>query len=107
MDALTSAPLCILFDNGSLCPESMLNLRVIALRLQAMIGVNVRPVSLLHSSSPGRHASPGGDIAEICTAAEQAQPGLKTHLTDLMGGDPRLVEVLADRCHEARVSVPV
>ena len=45
MDALTSAPLCILFDNGALPPEATLNLRVIALRLQAMIGVEVRPVS--------------------------------------------------------------
>jgi sirohydrochlorin ferrochelatase len=57
--------------------------------------------------SPGRHAGPAGDIADICTEAEQAQPGLKTHLTELMGGDPRLIEVLADRYRETRVSAPV
>ena len=56
--------------------------------------------------SPGRHAGPGGDVAAICTAAEQAQPGLRTHLTELMGGDPRLIEVLADRYWEARVAAP-
>ena len=57
--------------------------------------------------SPGRHAGPAGDIADICTAAEQERPGLKTQLTGLMGGDPRLIEVLADRCREARASAPV
>lgn len=51
MDACTSAPLCNLFDNGSLRPEATLNLRVIALRGQAVIGVDVRPVSLLYSSA--------------------------------------------------------
>ena len=284
MDVRASVPLCVLFDNGSLRPEATLNLRVIALRLQAAIGVAVRPVSLLHSSaiapgelggmpaqilepalrawlqagindflllplffgpsaaltdyvpqrleqmrrefpalrvrlgrwlvdprnpcdtrlasiladnvravirsrhltrpnavlvdhgspqrdvvevrdflgrqagrllgkeigrlavafmerrsgpeydfcepllaavlrsaelaqghvvvarqflSPGRHAGPAGDIADICVAAEQAQHGLKTHLTELMGGDPRLIEVLADRYRETQVSAPV
>ena len=57
--------------------------------------------------SPGNHAGPAGDVADICTAAEQAQPGLKTHLTELMGGDPRLIEVLADRYQEALSSTPV
>jgi sirohydrochlorin ferrochelatase len=57
--------------------------------------------------SPGNHAGPAGDVAGICTAAEQAQPGLKTHLTELMGGDSRLIEVLADRYREAQSSVPV
>ena len=35
--------------------------------------------------SPGRHAGPGGDIAEICDAAETAAPALRCHLTDLVG----------------------
>jgi len=56
--------------------------------------------------SPGRHAGPAGDIADICAAAEQAEPGLKTHRTELMGGDPRLIEVLADRYRETRASAP-
>ncbi len=57
--------------------------------------------------SPGRHAGPGGDIADICRAAEQAQPGMKIHLTHPIGDDPRLIDVLADRYQEARVAAPV
>jgi hypothetical protein len=52
--------------------------------------------------SPGRHAGPGGDVAEICRAAEQAQPGLKTFATKLIGADERLIPVLCDRYYEAR-----
>ncbi len=51
--------------------------------------------------SPGRHAGPGGDVAEICAAAEHAQPRLKTYRTELMGADPRLIDVLGDRYREA------
>jgi sirohydrochlorin ferrochelatase len=51
--------------------------------------------------SPGRHGGPGGDVEGICTAAEQARPGLKTYRTDLIGGDPRLIDVLGDRYREA------
>jgi sirohydrochlorin ferrochelatase len=56
--------------------------------------------------SPGRHAGPGGDVARICAAAEQAHPGLKTYSTDLIGGDPQLIAVLADRYREARLRAP-
>lgn len=51
--------------------------------------------------SPGRHAGPGGDIAEICAAAEREQPRLKTYLTETLGDDPRIVEILAERYLEA------
>ena len=57
--------------------------------------------------SPGRHAGPGGDIADICRAAEQAQPGMTIHLTHPIGDDPRLIDVLADRYEAARVAAPV
>jgi sirohydrochlorin ferrochelatase len=57
--------------------------------------------------SPGRHAGPGGDVADICRAAEQAQPGLKIHLTHPIGDDPRLIDVLVDRYQEARGAAPV
>lgn len=56
--------------------------------------------------SPGNHAGPGGDIARICADAEQAHPGLKIHPTELIGGDPRLIDVLADRYQEARRRAP-
>ncbi len=51
--------------------------------------------------SPGRHAGPDGDLAVICAEAERAQPGLRTHLAGLVGADPRLTAVLADRYAEA------
>jgi len=51
--------------------------------------------------SPGRHAGPGGDVAEICAAAERACPQLRTAPTKLIGADLRLIPVLCDRYHEA------
>lgn len=54
--------------------------------------------------APGRHAGPGGDIAEICEAAEQANPGLTLVPSPLVGEHPRLVELLAERLDAALVS---
>ena len=45
--------------------------------------------------SPGRHAGPGGDIAQICGAAEAAHPSLCCHLTDLVGTHPLAAPALA------------
>lgn len=59
-------------------------------------------VVLLQFLSPGRHAGPGGDIAEICAAAEAARPGLRTEMSAPIADDPRLVEVLARRFAAAR-----
>lgn len=50
--------------------------------------------------SPGRHAGPGGDVAEICQAAEQESPGLHTRITGLIGDHPSLITVLLDRLRE-------
>ncbi len=55
--------------------------------------------------APGRHAGPDGDVAGICAEAEQAQPGLRVHLAGLVGADPRLVDVLADRYADARAKL--
>lgn len=52
--------------------------------------------------SPGRHAGPGGDIAEICAAAMQRNPGLQVAISPLVGEHPLLVEILAARLREAR-----
>jgi hypothetical protein len=50
---------------------------------------------------PGRHAGPGGDVAEICRAAENASGGkLKTKMTPLVAEHPLLVGILADRWKE-------
>jgi len=52
--------------------------------------------------SPGRHAGPGGDVVEICEAAEAERPGLRAHRTDLVGSHPGVTELLADRFAAAR-----
>ncbi|MEM7147172.1 MAG: cobalamin biosynthesis protein CbiX [Verrucomicrobiota bacterium] len=52
--------------------------------------------------SPGRHAGPGGDVAEICGEAEKAHEGLRTGMTELVASHPGLVEILAERYGEGR-----
>ncbi len=57
--------------------------------------------------SPGRHAGPGGDIAQICVAAEARHPGLRTHMSDLFATHPGAVALLARRFAEGLASDPV
>lgn len=54
-------------------------------------------IVLLQFLSPGRHAGPSGDVAEICGEAGRGAPGLATYLTEPIAGDPRVVEVLLRR----------
>ncbi|MFH1499847.1 MAG: cobalamin biosynthesis protein CbiX [Verrucomicrobiota bacterium] len=58
-------------------------------------------VVALQFLSPGRHAGPDGDVAQICRAAEAERPGLRTFMTETLSGDAGLVDVLARRYHEA------
>lgn len=51
----------------------------------------VAPLFLL----PGRHAGPGGDLAQIARSAEARAPGLRCHLTSLVGTHPFAIEALA------------
>lgn len=51
--------------------------------------------------SPGRHAGEGGDIAEICAAAEQRHPGLSVVPTKLVGEHPGIVDILHTRLRQA------
>ncbi|MEJ2575734.1 MAG: cobalamin biosynthesis protein CbiX [Gammaproteobacteria bacterium] len=51
--------------------------------------------------SPGRHAGPGGDIAQICAAVESEVPGLRVLPTPLVAEHPGLIEILADRLAQA------
>lgn len=53
--------------------------------------------------APGRHAGAGGDIARICTLAEQTHPGLRVLPAPLVGEHPALIEILADRAREAGI----
>lgn len=59
-------------------------------------------VVALQFLSPGRHAGPGGDIAEICEVAECEKPGLHTQMTETIATDPRLIELLAERLGQAK-----
>ena len=56
--------------------------------------------------SPGRHAGSGGDVAQICRAAEIERPLMRTYPTGLIGADRRLLPVLCDRYHEALDRAP-
>ncbi|HSI08559.1 MAG: sirohydrochlorin chelatase [Rariglobus sp.] len=58
-------------------------------------------VVALQFLSPGRHAGPGGDIAEICEMAEREQSGLLTQMTEPIANDPRLVDLLMERLNGA------
>jgi len=59
--------------------------------------------------SPGRHAGPGGDIADIVAAARAAHPGLDVRVTPLIGEHPLFVDILADRAAalDARAPIPL
>lgn len=48
--------------------------------------------------SPGRHAGPTGDLAQIARAAEDrlASPALRCHFTELVGTHPLAVDTLSD-----------
>ena len=58
-------------------------------------------IVLLQFLSPGRHAGAGGDIAEICGEAQRGRPQLRTYLTEPIGQDPRIIDILAQRYNEA------
>jgi sirohydrochlorin ferrochelatase len=45
--------------------------------------------------SPGRHAGPDGDVAQICQEAQNRLPDLRVTMTDLLGGHPAILELLA------------
>ena len=51
--------------------------------------------------SPGRHAGAEGDVADLCTGAEQRNPQLRTTITRLAGEHDGIVDILADRLREA------
>ena len=57
--------------------------------------------------SPGRHAGPGGDIAQICEEAEKTHPGLRTFMSDLFATHPGAIDLLARRFTEGLASDPI
>jgi sirohydrochlorin ferrochelatase len=58
-------------------------------------------VILLQFLSPGRHAGPQGDIAQICEEAQRGNDRLRTYMTEPISADPRVVDVLVQRYQEA------
>lgn len=46
---------------------------------------------------PGRHAGPGGDVAEICATAMRRHPRLRIVISPLVGEHPLLIDILDDR----------
>lgn len=63
-------------------------------------------VSMLFAS-PGRHAGPGGDVAEICQTAAANQPNLKWHMTDLVATHDGIIDLLSERYEQGVNSEPV
>ncbi|WP_404421668.1 sirohydrochlorin chelatase [Nibricoccus sp. IMCC34717] len=61
---------------------------------------------LLQFLSPGRHAGPGGDIAQICDEARRQRPGLRIHQSDTIGLEPSLLRLLEKRLGQVRLAPP-
>ena len=55
--------------------------------------------------APGRHAGVDGDLVQIARAAEARTPGLRCHLTELLGTHPRVVGLLAQALRETLSSL--
>ncbi len=100
----SSGPLAVASMEGD---EYAHNLPLLAQQLDAP-GYNqgdviIAPLFL----SPGRHAGPDGDLAEIAHAAEDrlARPPLRCHFTELIGTHPRAVETLASALRHTLLSL--
>jgi sirohydrochlorin ferrochelatase len=57
--------------------------------------------------SPGRHAGPQGDVAQIAAAARRRHPQLRPVMTDLVGAHPDLIPILVDRVRAGLASAPL
>ncbi|MGD9168877.1 MAG: CbiX/SirB N-terminal domain-containing protein [Candidatus Thiodiazotropha sp.] len=68
-----------------------------ALQREAQRALHPPIVLSLLFVSPGRHAGQNGDIATLCSDAEQRYHGLRIYTTPLIGEHPRLIEILQDR----------
>jgi hypothetical protein len=63
-------------------------------------------VSMLFAS-PGRHAGPGGDVAQICQEAAEKFPDLTWQMTELVAGHDGIIDLLAERFRQGLESHPV
>lgn len=62
-------------------------------------------VSMLFAS-PGRHAGPGGDVAQICEEAASQHPDLKWAMTELVAPHAGIIDLLAERFEQGRQAEP-
>jgi len=74
---------------------------LLALRLRTPPFDRGDVVVALQFLSPGRHAGPDGDVAWICAEARRERTELRTHLTETIASDSRVIAVLADRYKQA------
>jgi len=56
---------------------------------------------------PGRHAGPGGDLAQIALAAQSRHPNLKIVLTETLGSHQRLIPILKERLEQEICAEPI
>lgn len=100
---------CLLVDNGSLSPAATLNLRKIAVKLEAAIEHPVRPVSLLHSDRVSS-ADLGGTPAETLESSMRAaiDQGARKFivLPFFFGPSAALTEFIPERVAEIGKSSP-
>jgi sirohydrochlorin ferrochelatase len=82
-------------------PAYAFNDPLLAERLRTPLFDRGDVVVALQFLSPGRHAGPDGDVARICAEARQECPELRTHLTETIASDQRVIEVLTDRYRQA------
>ncbi len=65
-------------------------------------GKTISPIILsMLFFSPGRHAGPGGDIAQICQKAQERDPNLEIYTTELLSAHPALIDLLKEKYEEA------
>jgi len=57
--------------------------------------------------SPGRHAGPGGDIAQICQRAKEKDPNLEIYTTELLSSHPGLIDLLKEKYKKALLAKPL
>ena len=76
--------------------EPLLETAVATVDPQAADGIVIALLFL----SPGKHAGAGGDIATIIAEAA-TPPGLRVEVTEVIGADPLVVDILADRVDQA------
>ncbi len=106
---MPTSPVCFLLDNGSLKPDATLSLRRIAANLGDLTGLEVMPISLLHSSSidPGLL---GGRHAEIFEPALKRLDALGSHdilvLPLFIGPSLAITDYLPERIRSIRTKFP-